>query len=113
MSLQSMRTGVILALAAVLPGCASLTVMSHVPLATLAQLSTLKLAEIAPAELRVAARLPAALEPRRDGVKVRLEVAGRGDRRNRSAEFVLEPATEAAELAALAVHQKHGQRLWI
>src|SRR5262245_3839233 len=39
-------------------GCANLAVMSHVPLSTTSRLSSLKLAEIDAAELRLAARLP-------------------------------------------------------
>src|SRR5262252_2802293 len=56
--------------------CANLTVISHVPLSTMSRLASLKLAEIDPAELRVAARLPDALEPRSHGVKVRIDVVG-------------------------------------
>src|SRR5215813_14496096 len=89
-------------------GCTNLTVMSHVPLSTMSRLSSLKLAEIEPAELRVAARLPDVLEPRPRGVKVRIDVAGQNYGETPKAELVLEPAVEPSELAALSLHRRAG-----
>ena len=61
-------------------GCSSLHVMSHVPLSTMSRLSAMKLAEIEPAQLRVAARMPEHFEPRKDGVLQDIrEVAGMVD----------------------------------
>ena len=77
---------------ALLCGCTSLAVMSHVPVSTMARLASLKLAEIEPSELRVAARLPEALEPRRDGVKVHVDGSGSSPASRRSADLILEPA---------------------
>jgi hypothetical protein len=95
---------------ALLSGCASVAVMSSVPLASLSRLSSLTLSDIDPAELRVAARLPASLEPRPLGVKVTLDLSGAG----RGPEvFVLEPATEQPELAPLAAYRRDGTRLWV
>jgi hypothetical protein len=73
---RSARLAGVLLATALVDGCANLTIMSHVPLSTMSRLSSLKLAEIEPAELRLAARLPDALEPRPRGVKVRIDVAG-------------------------------------
>jgi len=96
-----------------LGGCTSLAVMSHVPVSTMVRLASLKLAEIVPSELRVAARLPEALEPRRDGVKVRLDVSGSSPAARRSADIVLEPAIEPGELARLSAHMRAGFRIWV
>ena len=93
-------------------GCASLTVMSHVPLSTMSRLSSLKLAEIDPAELRVAARLPDALEPRSHGVKVRIDVAGMKHGKDSAAELILEPAVEPSELSPLSAQRRAGHRIW-
>lgn len=109
---MSFRTALLLSAAVLLPGCTSLHVMSHVPLSTLSRLSSLKLAEIDPAALRVAARLPERLEPRKDGVKVRIAVAASRQAKRTNDEFVLEPVTEAHELAALAGYRRNGTRLW-
>ena len=99
--------------AALAGGCASLTVMSHVPLSTMSRLASLKLAEIDPAELRVAARLPDALEPRSHGVKVRIDVAGMKHGKDSAAELILEPTVEPSELAPLSAQRRAGQRIWI
>ena len=99
--------------AAIAGGCASLTVMSHVPLSTMSRLASLKLAEIDPAELRVAARLPDALEPRSHGVKVRIDVAGMDPGRDSTAELILEPAVEPSELAPLSAQRRAGHRIWV
>jgi len=98
--------------AAIAGGCASLTVMSHVPLSTMSRLASLKLAEIDPAELRVATRLPDALEPRSHGVKVRIDVAGMKHGRDSTAELILEPAVETSELAPLSAQRRSGHRIW-
>ena len=83
------RAGALLA-AVFASGCANLAVMSHVPLSTMSRLSSLKLAEIDPAELRLAARLPDALEPRSHGVKVRIDAAGVKHGKHSAVELILE-----------------------
>lgn len=83
--------------------------MSHVPLSTMSRLSALKLAEIDPAQVRVAARMPERIEPRRGGVKVSIAV---GTPAAAKLEFILEPAPEPQELAGLARFQRPGERLW-
>jgi len=97
--------------AALAGGCASLTVMGHVPLSTMSRLASLKLAEIDPAELRVAARLPDALEPRSHGVKVRIDVAGM--KHGSAGELILELAAEPSELAPLSAQRRAGHRIWV
>lgn len=92
-----------------LAGCTSLHVMSHVPLATMSRLSSMKLAEIDPAQLRVAARMPAHLEPRRGGVKVNIKIGAKDASKT---ELVLEPATEPSEQSVLSKFQRPGSRLW-
>jgi hypothetical protein len=92
-----------------LAGCTSLHVMSHVPLATMSRLSSMKLAEIDPAHLRVAARMPAYLEPRRGGVTVSITIGAKDAAKT---ELVLEPATEPSERSALSKFQRPGSRLW-
>jgi hypothetical protein len=79
----------------------------------MSRLSSLKLAEIDPAELRVAARLPDALEPRSHGVKVRIEVPGLTDRKNSAVELVLELTADASELAPLSAQRRTGHRIWV
>jgi hypothetical protein len=74
------------------------------------RLSSLNLADIEPAGLRVAARLPSTLEPR--GVKVRLELTG-GARGQVTREFVLEPAVEPGEATPLTGYNRRDARLWI
>lgn len=93
-------------LAALLCGCASLHVMSHVPLSTMSRLSAMKLAEIEPAQLRVAARMPEHLEPRKDGVKVTVAVG------SSRMELTLEPAAEPRELVSLSRFERRGTRIW-
>ena len=86
--------------------------ISHVPLATMSRLASLTLADIDPEQLRVAARLPAALEPRPQGVKVRIDrKTAKGGAH--SEEFVLESVTQPSELAPLSKHQRAGTRLSI
>lgn len=80
--------------------------MSHVPLATMSRLSALKLADIEPAQVRVAARMPEHIEPRKDGVKVTIAVG------QTKLELILEPAVEPQELAALSRFRRAGTRLW-
>ena len=99
--------------AAIAGGCASLTVMSHVPLSTMSRLASLKLAEIDPDELRVAARLPDALEPRSHGVKVRIDAAGMKHGKDSAAELILEPAVEPSELSPLSAQRRAGHRIWV
>lgn len=100
------RSFVLLLALIVLSGCSSLHVMSHVPLTTMSRLSSLKLADVEPAQLRVAARMPEHIEPRKDGVKVTV-TAGQA-----KTEMILEPAVEASELAALSRYGRAGTRLW-
>ncbi len=100
------------ALAALTAGCASLHVMSHVPVSTMSRLSSMTLVEIDTDRLRVAARLPASLEPRPQGVKVKIDLKdGRG--RSRSEEFVLEETTEPDEQAVVSAHRRPGTRISI
>ena len=99
--------------AAVVGGCASIAVMSHIPVSTMSRLFALKLANIDPEELRVAARLPEMLEPRRDGVKVRVDVKDSGIRGGSTLEFILEAVIDSAELAPLSAHRRAGSRLWV
>jgi hypothetical protein len=99
--------------AALASGCASLSVMSHMPLSTMSRLSSLKLAEIDPAELRVAARLPDALEPRSHGVKVRIEVAGMKQGKNSAMELILELTVDPSELAPLSAQRRAGHGIWV
>lgn len=96
----------LLPLPLMLSGCSSLHVMSHVPLSSMSRLSSLKLEDIDPAHLRVAARMPELIEPRKAGVKVTLTLG------SAKTELVLEPATEPRELAALSSFQRAGTRLW-
>lgn len=100
------RSSVLLLALIILSGCSSLHVMSHVPLATMSRLSSLKLADVAPAQLRVAARMPEHIEPRKDGVKVTVTVG------QAKTELILEPSVEASELAALSRYARAGTRLW-
>lgn len=106
------RAGLIIALTSALGGCASMQAISHVPLATMSRLSSMTLADIDPDQFRVAARLPAALEPRPQGVKVRIDRKS-GKDGARHEDFVLEPVTQASELAPLSKHQRAGTRLSI
>lgn len=100
------RISALLLVLVVLPGCSSLYVMSHVPLATMSRLSALKVADIEPAQVRVAARMPDHIEPRKDGVKVTIAIG------QTKLELILEPAVEAQELAALSRFRRAGTRLW-
>lgn len=99
------------AVAVLLGGCTSLAVMSHVPLSTMSRLSALKLADIAPEQLRVAAQLNDDLEPLPGGVKVRITVVG--GKPEAELDLTLEPALETAERAPLAGVEKSGRRLWV
>jgi len=98
---------------AALGGCASIAVMSHVPIATMSRLSALKLANIYPEQLRVAARLPEMLELRRDGVKVGVDVSGSEVHGGSTLEFILEAAIDSAELVPLSAHRRAGSQLWV
>lgn len=107
------RPGASFILLPILSGCTSLHVMSHVPAASLQRMWSLSPADIEPEELRVASRLPAALEPRPDGVKVVVtEAATRGGAPTRHT-LVLEPATDAGEVRPLASHGRAGFRVWV
>jgi hypothetical protein len=79
----------------------------------MSRLSALRLASIEPEQFRVAARLPDMLEPRRDGVKVRVDVKGSGAHGASTLEFILEAVTEPAALAPLSEHRRAGSRLWV
>src|SRR5215470_9694248 len=105
---RSTRFAGALLAAALASGCTSLTVMSHVPLSTMSRLASLKLTEIDPAELRVAARLPDALEPRLHGVKVRIDVGGMKHGKDSAAELILEPTVEPSELTPLSAQRRAG-----
>ena len=94
-------------------GCTSLAVMSSVPLSTMSRLSSLKLTEVDPATLRIAARLPDGFEPQRSGVKVRLETARSGATAGVVADLVLEPAGQSQETVPLLRFQRQGFRIWI
>jgi hypothetical protein len=87
--------------------------MSHVPLSTVSRLSTLKVNDIDADQLRVAARLPSALEPRPQGVKVQLAISRAGETAKVSESFTLEPVTQPAELAPLAAWEQPGAHLWL
>jgi hypothetical protein len=110
---RSARLASVLFATALVGGCANLTVMSHVPLSTMSRLSSLKLSEIEPTELRVAASLPEALEPRPLGVKVRIDVAGQNHGKLAEAEFTLEPAVEPSELTPLSLYRRAGYQVWV
>ncbi len=72
----------------------------HIPVSTMVRLRSFDLSTVDPLALRVAVRVPDALAPRPDGVK--LVVASRiADEPPRREAFVLKPALEAAELAQL------------
>lgn len=90
-------------------GCASLSVMSHVPMSTMRRLAALKPADIEPAQIRVAARMPEIIEPRSDGVMLFVTV---GQVAPAPMRFVLEPAPEPQELAPLAPFQRPTTRTW-
>ncbi len=107
------RAVALLISALLLQGCTNLHVMSHVPLSTMSRLSSLRLAEIEPAELRVAARMPEHIEPRRDGVKVRIDVAASGQTAGFRDDLTLEAAVEPDEFSALSSHRRGGTRLWV
>jgi hypothetical protein len=79
----------------------------------MSRLSALKLANIDPEQLRVAARLPEMLEPRRDGVKVRVDVRGSEVHDGSTLEFILEAAIDSAELVPLSAHRRAGSQLWV
>jgi hypothetical protein len=99
-------------LGAALAGCTSLTVLTHVPVATMSRLAAFDLAKVDPAVLRVAARLPVTLEPRRNGVKVTLRVADSAGG-NGPHTFILAEAAELAELTQLGVAGQAGSRFWV
>jgi hypothetical protein len=93
-------------------GCASLTVMSHVPLASLVRLIALDVSKLDTHELRVAARLPAGLEPRKRGVKVTLESWSENEKKTARTELVLAEASESSEMAPLAAEAISGMKIW-
>ena len=106
------RIGLIIALASLLGGCASVQMMSHVPISTMSRLVSMTMADIDPEQLRVAARLPTALEPRPQGVKVKID-RKTSEGGKRTDEFVLEPVTQAGELLILSKYERAGTRLSI
>jgi hypothetical protein len=106
------RTGLVFAITALLSGCANLYVMSHVPLSTMSRLSSLRLPDIDPEQLRVGARLPVSLEPRPQGVKIRIDLP-RGQGQPETQDFVLEPVTDTLELATLAAYERSGAHLLV
>ena len=107
-----LRIAVLTVLAATLSGCTSVYVMSHVPTATLARLSAMTVADVDPAELRVATRLPKVLEPQPGGVKVMLGLSVPQGRR-RTETFLLEAASTPSEMAAVAKFQRPDASLWV
>jgi hypothetical protein len=94
-------------------GCSSLAVMSHVPLSTLSRLATLKVEDVDPDQLRVAARLPSVLEPRPQGAKVQITVLRSGATSKVTESFTLEPVTQPTELAPLAAWEQPGAHVWL
>lgn len=108
-----LRTALCFVALVFLQSCTSLHVMSHVPLSTMSRLSSLKLSEIEPSDLRVAARLPESLEPRRHGVKVRISMTASRQAAEAFEEFILAAANEPRELAGLSAHQRKGARIWV
>lgn len=97
--------------ALLLTGCANLKVMSHVPLSTIARLTTMKLSDIDPSQLRIGARLPVDLEPRPLGVKVRMTLSRNGAP-PRTEDFVLVAVDEEAESLVRKRFQRADARLW-
>jgi hypothetical protein len=87
--------------------------MSHVPLSTMSRLSTLKANDIDADQLRVAARLPSALEPRPQGVKVQLTISRAGETSKATESFTLEPVTHPTEFAPLAAWERPGAHVWL
>lgn len=97
--------------AALLSGCASMEVMSHMPLTTMSRLAGMTMDDIDPSSLRVAARLPERLAPRPRGVKIVLDIGGALGATHE--EFILEPETAAAELELLAGNAQRDSKLWV
>jgi hypothetical protein len=112
-SMPCLAAGASLFLLASLSGCTSLAVMRHVPLATMSRLASLKMTDIDPDQLRVAARLPSALEPRPQGVKLQLDVASSPATPAAHEAFILESVGEPAEHSPLAAWQRPGARIWL
>lgn len=110
---RTVRIGVAGVVAALVAGCGSLHVMSHVPLSTMVRMASFDIADIDPAILRVAARLPKQLEPKLDGVKMKLSFSAKATGGNNNLELNLEHATEPAELAPLAAYERPDARLWV
>lgn len=104
-----LRRVVLLAIATLLHGCASLHVMSHVPFSTIKRLWSFDAGKLDPVSFRVAARLPDVLEPRE--VKVTIDVAR--DAQKQHLELILERAMEESERAAVAGYVKTGHTLHI
>lgn len=105
-----LKTIPLLALVA-LGGCASAAVMRSVPIATMSRLASLDLSKISPSQLRVAARLPAGLEPQPGGATVQLQwkAGSAGDKLN----FVLEQETAPDETGRLSRYDLAGARIWL
>lgn len=101
-----------MALGSLLGGCASMQVMSHVPISTMSRLSSMTLADIDPEKFRVGARLPATLEPRPQGVKVKIDLKD-GLGRARTENFVLDAVHGPSEQTPLAAYQRAGAQISI
>ncbi len=97
--------------AALLSGCASMEVMSHMPLTTMSRLAGMTMDDIDPSSLRVAARLPERLAPRPRGVKIVLDIGGALGATHE--EFILEPETAATELELLGGNARRDSKLWV
>lgn len=89
----------------------SLAACSHVPAATIYELWNFDMAKADPAALRAAVRLPEHLRPEVGGVvlSVTTTAAGNGAAKH---DFVLQEASEPAELAPLANRQRLGFALY-
>jgi hypothetical protein len=93
-------------LAVVLSGC------GHVPLTTMARLSSFDPGSVDPAQLRVAIRAPDWMEPRSGEAMLKFTLGRRGGPPAREERFALEPAETPQETARLAAHRRTGERVW-
>lgn len=100
------RFGGAVLLAVGLSGC------GHVPLTTMARLSTFDPGAIDPAQLRIAIRAPDWMEPRRGEATLKFTLGRRGGTPVREERFALEPAEAPQETARLAAHRRAGERVW-
>ena len=88
---------------AILPSCTSMPVTSMV------KLMRTDFANIDPAVLRVAVKLPQTVKPRRGGVKLKLTLATDGAKQER--EFVLDDLNDPAELLSLRAELSRGTEI--